>query len=118
MSEGSVLLRFSQRLLEKRWATGSLALLLLGVSLLLAWQWERQENRAEMREVSAQARILAGSLSGAVAFDDRQTVEEYLGALQINQNIKAAGVYEPSGRLLAGYNRKGELLPGKVDGSD
>ena len=116
MSETPVFLRLSQRLLEKRWATGFLAFLLLVVSLLLTWQGEQQENRAEMRDVSAQARILAGSLSGAVAFDDRQTVEEYLGALQISQNIKAAGVYDPDGRLLAGYKRKGELLPDKVDG--
>ena len=102
--------RVSSALLERRIITGSLAILLLAVSLALAWQWERQESAAEMRQATAQARILAGSLSGALAFDDVQTVQEYLNALKINQRVKAAGVYGSRGRLIAGYTRQGEVL--------
>jgi len=109
-----LLQRFSGRLLERRWITGGIALLLLLVSLLLGWQWEQRENANQVRQVTVQARILAGSVAGALAFDDYQTASEYLMALRVNGNIKAAGVYNASGSLVAGFAKRGEKVPQHV----
>jgi signal transduction histidine kinase len=117
--------RFSRQLLERRWITGGIAVLLLLVSLLLGWQWEQRENANQVRQVSVQARILASSVAGALAFDDYQTTSEYLMALRVNRNIEAAGVYNESGKLVAGFAKPGEAVPNQVakrgpriDGSD
>jgi signal transduction histidine kinase len=117
--------RFSRQLLERRWITGGIAVLLLLVSLLLGWQWEQRESANQVRQVSVQARILASSVAGALAFDDYQTTSEYLMALRVNRNIEAAGVYNESGKLVAGFAKPGEAVPNQVakrgpriDGSD
>jgi signal transduction histidine kinase/CheY-like chemotaxis protein len=117
--------RLSSRLLERRWITGAIALLLLAVSLLLGWQWEQRENANQVRQVTVQARILAGSVSGALAFDDYQTASEYLMALRVNRDIEAAGVYNESGALVAGFAKPGEKVPDhvqrqgpKIEGAD
>jgi hypothetical protein len=89
MSEHA-LQRLSRTLLERRWITGALALLLLAASLLLGWQWEQRENAAQVRQVSGQARIIAGSLAGALAFDDEATAREYVSALRRDASVKAA----------------------------
>jgi signal transduction histidine kinase/CheY-like chemotaxis protein len=117
--------RLSGQLLERRWITGGMALLLLSVSLLLGWQWEKRENANQVRQVTVQARILAGSVAGALAFDDYQTASEYLMALRVNRGIEAAGVYNESGSLVAGFTKPGESVPRnvvrqppRIDGSD
>ena len=117
--------RFSRQLFERRWITGGIALLLLLVSLLLGWQWEQRENANQVRQVTVQARILAGSVAGALAFDDYQTASEYLMALRVNENIEAAGVYDQSGNLVAGFAKPGEKVPPhaartapRIEGSD
>ena len=109
-----MLQRFSRQMLERRWITGGIAVLLLLVSLLLGWQWEQRENADQVRQVTVQARILAGSVAGALAFDDYQTASEYLMALRVNQNIKAAGVYGANGNLVAGFAKPGENVPRQV----
>jgi signal transduction histidine kinase/CheY-like chemotaxis protein len=107
--------RFSRQMLERRWITAAIALLLLLVSLLLGWQWEQRESANQVRQVTVQARILAGSVAGALAFDDFQTTSEYLMALRVNQNIEAAGVYSADGKLVAGFAKPGEQVPQHVD---
>jgi signal transduction histidine kinase/CheY-like chemotaxis protein len=109
-----VLQRFAGQLLERRWITGGIALLLLLASLLLGWQWERRESADQVRQVTVQARILAGSIAGALAFDDYQTASEYLMALRENKNIEAAGVYNAGGDLVAGFAKPRETVPRKV----
>ena len=120
-----LLQRFSRQLFERRWITGVIALLLLLVSLLLGWQWEQRENANQVRQVTVQARILAGSVAGALAFDDYQTASEYLMALRVNRNIEAAGVYNGNGNLVAGFAKPGEKVPRhavrtapRIEGSD
>jgi signal transduction histidine kinase/CheY-like chemotaxis protein len=102
------------RLLDRRWIAAVLAGLLLGVSLLLAWQAERQAGTDRSRQVGVQARILAGSLAGALAFDDRDTAREFLDALQLNDDIQAAAVYGARGELIEGYVKQGAQLPARV----
>ena len=106
--------RISRTLLERRWITAALALLLLAASVLLGWQWEQRENATQVRQVSSQARILAGSLAGALAFDDEATAREYVSALRRDARIKAAAAYGGDGRLIVGFSRPGETLPATV----
>ncbi|HTM96507.1 MAG TPA: CHASE sensor domain-containing protein, partial [Croceibacterium sp.] len=101
-------------MLEKRWITASFAILLLSVSIVLAWQWERQQQVEQFRQASAQARILAGSLGGALAFDDAVTAGEYVNALKLDRQVMAAGVYGVGGQVVAGFERRGGPLPSKV----
>jgi signal transduction histidine kinase/CheY-like chemotaxis protein len=101
-------------LLDQRWIAGFLAGLLLALSLLLAWQAERQAGADRARQVVVQARILAGSLTGALAFDDRDTAREFLDALQLNDDIQAAAVYGAQGELIEGYVKQGAQLPARV----
>lgn len=117
--------RLDRQLLERRWITGGIAVLLLLLSLLLGWQWEQRENASQVRQVTVQARILARSVAGALAFDDYHTTGEYLMALRVNRNIEAAGVYDDNGTLVAGFAEPGESLPPRlerrgprIDGSD
>ena len=114
MSRKTILDIVSRGMLEKRWITASLAVLLLSVSLVLAWQWERQQQAEQFRQASVQARILAGSLGGALAFDDAVTAGEYVNALKLDRQVLAAGVYGVGGQVFAGFERRGEPLPGKV----
>jgi len=110
----AVLERLSRQLLERQWITGFLAMLLLAASLLLTWQWERQENAEQVERVGVQARILAGSLAGALAFDDAQAAQEHLDAFRLDRRVRAVGVYGTNGRPVAGFARGGERLPGGV----
>ncbi|MGZ3257490.1 MAG: CHASE sensor domain-containing protein, partial [Croceibacterium sp.] len=110
-----LLQRASGQLLERRGITGGIALLLLLVSLLLGWQWEQRQNADQVRQVTVQARILAGSVAGALAFDDDQTASEYLMALRVNENIEAAGLYDAGGHLVAGFAKPGEKVPQQVE---
>jgi len=103
-----------RELFERRWITATLALLLIAISIVLAWQGDRAAVNEEAREISAQAEGLAGSLSGALAFDDLVTTREQLEALKLDPDIQAAGVYDTGGRVVAGFARKGNRLPQTV----
>jgi signal transduction histidine kinase/CheY-like chemotaxis protein len=107
----SMLQRVNRGLLERRWITVGLALLLLASSLLLGWQRERAATLEESRGASAQAGLLAGSLAGALAFDDLVTTREQLDALKLDPDVQAAGVYGADGRLVAGFAKSGDELP-------
>ena len=101
-------------LLARPWVTGSLAALLLAASLVLGWQWELRENATQIRQVSGQARILAGSLAGALAFDDEDTAREYVAALRRDPSIRAAAVFGDDGRRIIGITRGEETLPDRI----
>lgn len=109
-----MLQRAGRELLERRWITGALALLLLAASLLLGWQSERRESAEQLRQVNVQARILGGSVASALAFDDAATAREHLAALRLNEAILAAAVYDESGRLVASFAKPGEQVPERV----
>ncbi|HET6969757.1 MAG TPA: HWE histidine kinase domain-containing protein [Phenylobacterium sp.] len=85
------------------------ALVLAG--LVMAVFNEQQVRNQQLREVSVQADILAGSVAAALAFDDHAAAREYVGALRANPEVEAVGVYDASGRLAAGYARAGIVLP-------
>ena len=108
----------SRNLLRRRWIAGAIAIALLAISLALAWQRERADSIEQARQVSAQADILAGSVAGALAFDDLDTTREYLDALKVNEEIQAAAIYGADGALIAGFAREGDPLPRTVQDQD
>jgi signal transduction histidine kinase/CheY-like chemotaxis protein len=68
------------------------------------------------RAVDAQARILAASVTAALAFDDRATAREYVEALRANAEVEAAGVYGQDGALVASYARGDARPPARAAG--
>ena len=88
-----------------------IASLLLVASLALAYHNEDQARVEKIREVEAQARVLAASLTGPLAFDDQTATFEYIEAMKASPEFDAVGVYGLDGRLVAGFARSGEPLP-------
>ena len=87
------------------------AIALVAAGLALTLYSEQLSREQKIREVSVQADILAGSVSAALAFDDRQAAKEYVDALRVNREIEAAGVYDLRGALTAGFVRDHARLP-------
>jgi signal transduction histidine kinase len=88
-----------------------IASLLLVASLALAYHNEDQARAEKIREVEAQARVLAASLAGPLAFDDQASTHEYIEAMKASPEFDAVGVYGLDGQLVAGFARSGEPLP-------
>ncbi len=108
------------RALSPRWrlipivaALGALAVLLTGGTV--AFLNERLYERQKLREAQVQAQILAASVTAALVFEDQAAAHEYVGALRVNPEVMAAGVYGRRG-LVAGFARPGEpALPPDPD---
>jgi signal transduction histidine kinase/CheY-like chemotaxis protein len=90
-----------------------IALALLASSLGIAIHNEDEARASHVRAQTVQARILAGSVAGALAFDDATAARDYLEALRANPEIDAAGVYALDGRRVASFARDGRALPGR-----
>jgi signal transduction histidine kinase len=94
-------------------AAGVLLLLLAGAVVIL--YNEQAYREAKMQQVEAQSRILASTVSAALAFDDRKAAHEYVKALAVDPQIQAAAVYDPHGELFASYARAADVaLPAKI----
>ena len=52
-----------------------------------------------------QAEIISANSMAALAFRDERTVSEILGALRAKEEIEAAAIYTPDGRVFAVYHR-------------
>ncbi|WP_332770202.1 sensor histidine kinase [Phenylobacterium sp.] len=100
----------------KQWRPGprlviALAVGLVVVGLSMAVYNERVAGDQKLRAVTVQADILSGSVTAALAFDDRPAAREYVAALSANHDVEAVGVYDLQGGLVAGYSRAGSELP-------
>jgi PAS domain S-box-containing protein len=90
----------------------AIALLVAGLSMALIN--EQQVRAQKLREVTVQAEILAGSVAGALAFDDAATAREYVAAMRANREVESVGVYGVGGDMVAGFAKeKGELPAGR-----
>ena len=89
------------------WMAGALLLASLG----LAAMNERLAQDQSLRQAKVQAEILAASVAAPLAFDDRQTMQEYLDALRANPNVEAAAAYGPTDQFAAGFSRVGDTPP-------
>ena len=65
-----------------------------------------------MRETTAQAQILAATVTAALAFNDAKAAHEYVGALASNPDVEAAAVYDAAGARLCRI-----LSPGRQAGT-
>ena len=104
MSEG----RSDRRRFNLAWAV---AVALLAAGLVLGANAERSFRAQAARQTAVQAEMLAASVSGALAFDDRIAMQEYIGALRANPRIAAAAIYDAAGRQVARYARPGAPAP-------
>jgi outer membrane murein-binding lipoprotein Lpp len=81
----------------------AVALLLAGV--LLAIYNEHAYRAQKVDEISVQARILASTVTAALAFNDRPAAQEYVNALQVNPEVEAAALYDSGGALFVSWSR-------------
>ncbi len=91
--------------------TWMVAVALIVVALMLSTFNEINYRRQDARNAVAQADILAGAVAGALAFDDRDAMREYVDALRVNPRVAAAAVYDPRGRALITYSRVAQTRP-------
>ncbi len=83
--------------------TSSLALLLASAGFVL---YDLAAFRTRMsQDLMTQAEIISANSMAALAFKDERTVSEFLGALRAKEEIEAAAIYAPDGRVFAVYHR-------------
>jgi signal transduction histidine kinase/ActR/RegA family two-component response regulator len=87
------------------------ALALLVLSVLLGVANERSYRSQKEDEGNVQARILAATVSAALAFNDHDSAMEYAGALRVNPAVETAAIYDADGALFAAYVRDGAMPP-------
>ena len=93
-------------------AAGVLLLVLVGVVIVL---YNEQAYRdAKTQQVEAQSRILASTVTAALAFDDRKAAREAVNALAVDPQIRVAAVYDAHGNLFASYRGNGGLAVPKA----
>ena len=97
-----------RRQLNLAWA-GAGAILAVGV--FLGVQGERSYRAQAVRQTAVQAEILAASVGGALAFDDRAALNEYIGALRADPRIADAAIYDTAGRPVVSFVREGARRP-------
>src|SRR5690242_16550656 len=96
------------------WIAGVAAVALLVAAVLLALSGERTYRQSKQDDLEVQAHILASSVTAALSFDDQQTAEEYLQALNANPEIRVAAIYGSDRNLFASYSRGGVAVPSHV----
>ena len=89
------------------------------MGLLLVLYDEQAYRQQETTDAQAEARILAETVTAALAFDDRPAANEYVAALEGDEDVRAAAIYGVDGKLFASYARSGaaDQLP-PVDCAD
>jgi signal transduction histidine kinase/ActR/RegA family two-component response regulator len=85
-------------------AAGGVLLLVLAGAVMIMYN-EQAYKEAKTQQVQAQSRILASTVSAALAFDDRKAAQEYVNALAVDPQTQVAAVYDARGALFAGYSR-------------
>ncbi len=86
-----------------------LLLLFAGVGVIL--QNEAAYREQKVHEAEVQAEILAASVTAALDFGDSGAAQESVDALRVNPQVRTVGVYNADRRLVAGFERGGEILP-------
>jgi signal transduction histidine kinase len=84
------------------------AVILLVAGVLVSTYQDRLFRAQQIREVRVQGEILAASVTAALFFNDAKVMQEHVGALEINPEIEAAGVYDARQVLVASFVRKGK----------
>jgi signal transduction histidine kinase len=85
------------------------AALLLAAGIGMARYEDNLYSTQQVRDVTEQAQILAASVTAAVSFGDEKAAQEYVDALKVNPELRAAGIYKGSGELFARFERGSQL---------
>ncbi len=86
-------------------------IVLLGSGIAVSLVSEQAIREQMAREAGVQADLLASAVAGALAFDSRGEVHDYVQAVQVNPNVLAAAVYDEQNRLVASFTRAGQTIP-------
>jgi signal transduction histidine kinase/CheY-like chemotaxis protein len=90
-------------------AVATALLLLAGISgAVLA---ERDFREQKLEQARAHARVLAASVSAALAFDDQIEATRAVAALNANQDVLVVGVYAEHGELFVAGGNGGKPVP-------
>ena len=86
------------------------AIILAGFSLGI---YDTQVYRAQaFRQADTEAKILAATVVGALAFNDPEAAQDYVNALAENPSVAAAAIYDLEGAKVAAYVRtENNLIP-------
>ena len=76
-------------------------LLLIAASIALAVYTEVRHQTQIRQAATVQARVLADSVTAALAFDEISEVGRYTTALRANPDIEVVAVFDEAGRLVA-----------------
>ena len=90
-----------QKLMLITMASSATALLLM-VAAFLAFEFYTF-RQAMVRDLSTQAEIIGNESTAALTYDDKDTADEILRALNAKRDIVAAGLYDKNGDLFASY---------------
>jgi uncharacterized membrane protein affecting hemolysin expression len=88
--------------------------LLVGLGIALAVYVDRVTIHQQIEETQGQAKILASTVTAALAFNDRQAAQEYVNAIKANPEIAAAAIYDASGMPFVKFSREGPPLPERL----
>jgi len=79
---------------------------LLVAGSLFAAVYSEGLYRAERQSAAdVDARVLADTVTAALSFDDRAALQEYVNALQANEDVDAVCVFDDQDRLVASFTR-------------
>jgi signal transduction histidine kinase len=78
---------------------------LFAASVVLALASDAAHERQVADSARTQARILANSVTAALAFDDEEVIGQYVRAFSANPDILAVAVYDETGRRVAQYGQ-------------
>lgn len=95
--------------------TAALVALLLLAGILIVAQGESSYLAQKQRETHAQTDILAASVAAALDFGDAAAARESVDTLRVNRQVRKAAIYDREGALVAGYARRGETVPSRLD---
>ncbi|HEV2817492.1 MAG TPA: ATP-binding protein [Allosphingosinicella sp.] len=102
--------------LPERWSNAPYAIVAMVALLLLAGIGIILQNEAAYRDFQAQetrvqADILSASVAAALDFGDRQAAQDAVDVIRVNRQVRAVGVYDEEGALIAGHGRDGAGPP-------
>lgn len=86
---------------------------LLTAGVVMAFYEDEAFRSRTQQEATAQARVLAATVTAAVAFGNARDVSEYVSALSSNPAVEAVGVYDADGKQFAAYHRSDVAPPPK-----
>jgi methyl-accepting chemotaxis protein len=89
------------RLIPVSLFTTLVAILLTGG--LLVFDQFREARRALGDDAETQARVIGGNCSAALLFNDPKAAGDVLASLKAHPSVRAAGIYDKEGALLASY---------------